>query len=144
MDLNERLDHYPEAWKPEPGDKILGRVLSISVIESKFGGSYPLVELVTDDDTEIAVHGFHTVLKSELARVKPRPGDMLGIKFFGKDDKVDYLRYRVLLERAEPSSESVDWDAVAAEATEELDGVPVAADDPPPPTDADAPARVEW
>ena len=143
MNLEDRLDHYPEAWKPEPGDKILGKVVSITALESRFGGSYPLVEIVTGDDKEFAVHAFHAVLKGELARLKPKPGDQLGIKYLGRDDKVAYERYRVLIERAEPSSETVDWDSVAAEAHEEFDGVPPAADDPPPPSDSDAPAPVE-
>ncbi len=144
MNIDDRLDHSPEPWKPEPGDKIVGKVVSVTTLESKFGGSYPLVELVTDDDVEFAFHAFHTVAKSELARLKPKPGDTLGVKYLGRDDKVDYERYRILIERAEPSSESVDWDAVAAEANEELGGVPVAADDPPPPSDEDAPAEVSW
>ena len=140
MNLEEQLDQNRQAWMPEAGDKLIGRVVEVDMLESRFGGSYPFVVLETDDGEQVAVHGFHAVLKGELARKRPKVGDRLGIKFLGQGAKVDYLGYTVRIERAEPETSTVDWDAVAAEANEEFDGVPPASVDAPPLSDADAPA----
>lgn len=144
MSLEEELDHNPKPWKPVPGGKVIGRVIEVDVLSSKFGGSYPLVTIETDLGEQIAVHGFHSVLKSELARKRPKVGDRLGIKFLGQSEKVDYLGYTVRIERAEPEAESVDWASVAAEANAEFDGVPPAADDPPPTDDDASVEQASW
>jgi len=104
-----RLDSFPTGWRPEIGDALVGTVTEISTRESEFGGDYPLVVVATEDGDEIAIHGFHAVLKNELARLRPREGDKLGIKYHGRDVKGGYERYRVIIDRADGWS-APDWD----------------------------------
>jgi hypothetical protein len=134
MDLQQRLDHYPEAWRPDPGDKVVGEIIELDMLESKFGGSYPLVVIETEDNRQVALHGFHTVFKSELARQCPKVGDRIGVAYHGRDEKAGYERYRVVVERTEPQSNAIDWQAVDADARAELG-------DAPPLSDADAPVE---
>jgi hypothetical protein len=115
--LEDRLDHdYAPAWKPRPGEKVVGRVLAIETIPGQYG-AYPVVTLSTDDG-EVAIHAFHAVLKSELARQKPQPGDRLGCKYIGRDAEKGYEKYRLIVESAR--SEPIDWNRIGAEAEEEL------------------------
>ncbi len=135
MNLEDRLDHQPEAWRPEKaGDKVVGRVAELDLLDSKFGGAYPLVVIETSDGRELAVHAFHTVLKSELARKRPVVGEQIGIAYLGKNQKGGYEGYRVIIERDDQPT-SIDWAGVAAEAQSDFDQ----ADEVPPVSDADAP-----
>jgi hypothetical protein len=58
--LAESLDNEGEAWKPEPGDKLVGVVTNIEIVDSKFGGKYPIVEVQNLDDGIRVFHAFHT------------------------------------------------------------------------------------
>jgi hypothetical protein len=143
--LAERLDSTAEGWKPSPGDKLIGTVVEVDERTSHYG-AYPLVVVETDDGDEVAVHGFHTVLKNELARKRPAPGDLLGIVYQGRDTERNYEKYRVVLERATPQPDAVDWDAHQSASDADL-GQPAGEDrqfagpddQVPPPTDADVP-----
>lgn len=108
--LDDLDREYAPAWKPEPGEKIAGIVTEISEREGTFG-RYPIVTLRTEDG-EFAVHAFHEVLQNELARLAPKPGDMLGIKYAGKDEERGYHRYRV---RRGGADGGVAWSRYGAE-----------------------------
>ncbi len=85
---------------------------------------------MTDDGIEFVWHGFHTVAKNELARQKPRVGDKLAVKYFGRDAKGAYEKYRVVVVHAEPQEEKTpDWERMAKDSAHEL-------------TDADAPPEI--
>jgi hypothetical protein len=115
--LDDRLDSAAEGWKPKPGDKIVGEVIDVDSRETEYG-VYPIVTLRTDAEDELAIHGFHTVLKSEFAKRPPRLGERIGVKYLGKSDK-GYEAYRVVFERAA----AVDWEQMAADATADLDAI---------------------
>jgi hypothetical protein len=95
--LSESLDNESEAWKPEPGDKLVGIVTNIEIVDSKFGGKYPVVEVSTDDTVRV-FHAFHTVAKNQLRRAKPQVGEPIAIKFLG-DHVNGYKDYRIRVER---------------------------------------------
>ncbi|HXF37410.1 MAG TPA: hypothetical protein VNO17_09545 [Actinomycetota bacterium] len=120
MDLAERIDSFPEAWRPNPGDKLIGTVVEIGERASDYGGSYPVVTVLADDGREVVFHAFHTVAKSELARQRPEIGDRIGVKYFGRDEERKYERYRVVVEHQRPAPSGPDWDKVAAQAEAEL------------------------
>jgi hypothetical protein len=114
--LNERLDTEAEAWRPKPGAKVIGEVIDVDTRTTEFG-VYPMITIRTDGGDEIAVHGFHTVLRNELAKRPPRLGERLGIKYLGKHDK-GYENYRVVFEQATPP----DWNRIAVEAVANVVG----------------------
>lgn len=74
------------AWRPIPGDEITGYVITTRRRETEYG-VHPVVILdLRTDETYTAVHAFHTVLKTRLAEIKPKPGDRLTIHYVGKID----------------------------------------------------------
>jgi hypothetical protein len=113
--LSDSLDNESTSWQPEPGDK-LGVVTNIELVDSKFGGKYPVVEVSTDDET-LTFHAFHTVAKNQLRRAKPQVGEMIAIKFLG-DHVNGYKDYKIRVERP------------GAVAWEELSEPPVDDDEP--------------
>jgi hypothetical protein len=105
----DQLDKdYAPAWRPEPGAKVVGTVTDLTARDGQFG-RYAVVTIHAEGegfDGEVAVHAFHEVLANELARVAPKVGDRIGIRYDGRDSDKGYHRYRV---RGEDSR--FDWGA---------------------------------
>lgn len=129
--LRDRLSTFPEAWAPQPGVVLEGVIVGLDERDGGFG-VYPIVSLRTDDDAEVTVHAFHTVLKGELAKQRPAVGERIGLAYHGKSADGRYERYRCIVDR--PST-APDWNRIAAEAeaeaaqthetgSEEHDGIP--------------------
>lgn len=125
--LADRIDNDVEAWIPNDGDKLVGKLLEVSTREGDYG-EYPYLEVETPEGEFKAVHGYHTVLKNEIASKKPRVGDDIAIKYFGKvvgkktDSKgkpVEFEKYRLLVEHATGAVETPDWESMKADADEE-------------------------
>lgn len=98
-DVQQESD-YPEAWRPDPGEKIAGKVVAVVMGPDMGYGSYPIVTLETSGG-ERAIHAFHTVLRTELARRRPRVGDPLEVTYQGKRSPKsgngnDFHVYRVI------------------------------------------------
>lgn len=75
-------------WRPNPGDSITGEVVDVQVGGGEFG-DYPIVAVVTEDGEKVLIHAFHSVLKNQLRKVKPMPGDTLTVTFIGKEPTKD-------------------------------------------------------
>lgn len=103
--LEDMLDMEIEAWRPEVGDVIIGRVLRISEggSESAFG-AYPILTIQADRDGMcVNVHSFHSVLRRELSRQEVGEGDRVGIKYLGQVKGGDFGKfenYRVIKDHA--------------------------------------------
>lgn len=110
--LSDRLDSFAEAWKPKPGDKLIGVVVDLDERTSDYddGAPYPIVTVETDDGQELAFHAFHTVARNELGKQRPQLGDRIGIAYHGKPEGKSYESYRVIVEHAEPQAKTLDWD----------------------------------
>lgn len=118
MSLEERLESgLPSAWRPdqEDADKLIGEVIDIEVGNSEYG-RYPIVVVRQDDGTEKAVHGFHSVLQSELMKNRPQVGERVGIKYLGDVETKpgskfkSYKGYVVRVERAQGTT--FDWNTI--------------------------------
>ena len=109
--MHDRLDTFADAWKPEPGDKLIGTVVDLDERDSAYGDEpYPIVTIETDDGNELAFHAFHTVARNELAKQRPVVGDRIGVAYHGKKDGKNYESYRVIVERTESEPKAIDWD----------------------------------
>jgi hypothetical protein len=118
--IADRVESFPEPWKPKVGDKLVGHISELDERTSEFG-TYPIVTVLTSDGDERAFHAFHTVAKNELSRQRPRVGDTLAVKYFGRDAEAGYERYRVLVEHATPiEGTEPAWERMAAESAAEL------------------------
>jgi hypothetical protein len=102
--IQDQLDkEFAPAWTPVAGDSIVGIVTDLSSREGEYG-TYPIVT-VRGDDGERALHCFHEVLANELARIAPKVGDQLGVKYVGRHPERGYHIYRV----RRGGDESFDW-----------------------------------
>lgn len=115
--ISDRLDHCAEGWRPEVGDKVIGTIVELDETDGGFG-TYPVVTILTDEGDEVAVHGFHTVLKNELAKKRPKVGDRIGISYGGKAKGKSYERYRVILEQ---DRSELDWERIESESQADLE-----------------------
>src|SRR3990167_3976540 len=121
MTLEDRLEQgLPDAWRPDEQDPdiLIGEVVSVEQGTSDFG-PYPLLVIKQDDGTEKALHAFQTVLRNELIRQRPQPGERIGIKYLGKQQSKpgskygSYTGYRVKVER--DAGAAFDWSKIGTE-----------------------------
>lgn len=103
--LEDMLDMEIDAWRPEAGDVVIGRVLRIMEAgEHSPFGRYPIVTIQRDSDGQcVNVHSFHSVLRRELSRQEVGEGDRVGIKYMGEVKGGDYGKfenYRVIKDHA--------------------------------------------
>jgi hypothetical protein len=94
---------FAEAWRPDPGDKLSGEVVELSARAGYDGELYPIVTIRQRDGIELAVHAFHAVLRNELAKLAPQPGQRIAIRYDGQkggdDGRSRYHSYRVATDR---------------------------------------------
>jgi hypothetical protein len=117
--LAELESGFPESWIPSPdGDTLVGEFVRIEQGATVRGPAWVAV-FRTEDKVERSVWLLHTVLRNELVRQRPRPGELVVIRYEGtKLTRAGqlYHAYRVLVDREELPP---DWDAVAGAATED-------------------------
>jgi hypothetical protein len=81
---DETQSDFPEAWRPEAGDKIKGRVVSVAMGPDFGYGPYPIVTITDTTGAERAIHAMHQILRTELARRRPGHGDEIEVTYVGK------------------------------------------------------------
>jgi len=150
-EFEQSLDHaedYAQAWRfDQDGPVIVGHVESFGAFDAGWG-EYPIVTLRLADGTKRSVHCQREVLSHELAKVRPRIGERVGIKWLGVPDGKKYHRYIVKVDR--PEGETFDWGRYVDSGDEpsapapptqapHLAPVPPPADDRPPVGDEDIP-----
>lgn len=126
MGIADQLDlPDAEAWRPEPGDRVIGKVVGLDERQGDYE-PYPVVTIQTSTNELVAVHGFHSVLKNELAKLAPQVGDEVGIVYKGKTEPKtkggnEYENYKVVIERGDGSAPTTpDWAAHQASAKAEM------------------------
>lgn len=95
----EGWEDFPPAWKPAPGEILVGTVEAYDTWEGKYG---PVKVVVLRDDAEgnlVSVYLGATVLYEEFRKLRPRPGETVGIRYLGKDEDRGYHKYKVMVER---------------------------------------------
>lgn len=119
--FEERLEQgNAPAWRPdkEDADLLVGEVISIDRGQSEYE-PYPILTIARESDgTELAVHGFHSVLKNELMKQQPQVGERIGIKYLGEitTGQRPYIGYRVKVDR---SAATFSWATMGAPETTE-------------------------
>lgn len=118
--LAARLDSFAEAWRPTPGDKLIGPVVDLDQRISAYSDDpYPIVVVMADEGSteqgkpiepgaERAFHGFHTIAMNELAKQRPQVSERIGIAYHGRPEGKSYELYRVIVDREQTAT--VDWD----------------------------------
>ena len=106
---------FAEAWRPDPGDKLVGEIVELGQRSGYDDELYPIVTVRQDDGVELAAHCFHTVLRNELAKLRPQVGQRVAIRYDGQKDpgggRSRYHSYRV----ATDSVPAFSWGAFGAD-----------------------------
>jgi hypothetical protein len=96
---------YPEAWKPDEGDTLVGEAIGWETVTIDKDGeerACAVLTVRTQDGTERSVWTWHTVLKNELIG-KVEAGDFVAINYRGRRAKAkgdgDYAAYRVAIDK---------------------------------------------
>ena len=108
--LEERLDQeFPESWVPDkPGETISGTFLRLERGRTDYGPAQIAV-IRTADGSERGVWLLHAVLKAEMKRLRPEPGERVAIRYEGRKKSAagsTYAHYKVAADRDETPP---DW-----------------------------------
>jgi hypothetical protein len=100
QDPGELVDRdFADAWRPDPGDKLVGEIVELGQRAGYNDEPYPIVTIKQDDGVELAFHAFHTVARNELAKLRPQIGQRLAVRYEGEkqgaDGKSRYHAYRL-------------------------------------------------
>lgn len=95
MDLREAIEKAtgePQVWKPQPGEYMIGRVLSIRDIETDMG-SGRLAEIEDEDTGEVKTLFLTTMLKDRFLEYNVGAGDRIAVKYHGKKQNAKGREY---------------------------------------------------
>jgi hypothetical protein len=105
---------YPEAWKPEPGETLVGLAVRWEEVTLDRDGDERTCHVLTvrtQDGSERSVWCWHFVLRHELVG-KVEPGDFVAISYRGRKTKQegdgDYAAYRVAIDKNDGPSTTAD------------------------------------
>lgn len=75
-------DAMPDGWRPNEGDVIVGKIMSLTKGWSDYQECFYPIMIIHDEvtDKDVAVHGFHFVLMDRLTALRPRVGERIGLK----------------------------------------------------------------
>jgi hypothetical protein len=78
-------DAPSDAWVPSAaGDQLTGEVVDIDTASSDYrNGYHPLLTVRTDDDAELKLHAFRTVLFNEIVKWQPAIGERIIVTYRG-------------------------------------------------------------
>lgn len=89
-------------WQPEPGEYLVGRVISVRTVDTSVGES--IVAEVEDEDTDQVVAIFlSAMLRQRFEEYNVQPGDRIAIKYHGKrlGRRGEYKHFTVFVDREE-------------------------------------------
>jgi hypothetical protein len=146
--IAEQLQVTEENWTPHKDESQPRTIYGLCTDRGKYHDDKygneprPTLRLLTRDNTEWSVIGFHGYLRNEILRKNPQAGDFLGIAYKGvkaaaKSGDSDAYVYSLVLERNPNRPAATPAPSAAPIVTEAV--VEPATDDAPPPLDNDIP-----
>ena len=104
--LRARLDRAAEskstAWRAEPGDELVGHFVRWDQATTRRDETHAIAIVRALDGESFAVWCFYAVLREELEKAKPQPGELLVIRRLPDrvtGDGVEYRVYAVAVDR---------------------------------------------
>lgn len=107
--LDRDSESPPDFWDPGVGGELFGQFNGWSSGQTQRGDTIQIATVRTDTGERFSVWCFHKVLKSELARVDPQPGEAILIRREPDRENADGLAYRVY--RVAVDRDNADTDA---------------------------------
>jgi hypothetical protein len=95
----ETWDGYPEAWRPKPGEILVGFIESYDVGHTSYGEVRTVIVAEEETGRKLTLWLTSTVLLNLFQRHKPKPGERIGLKYLGKDPEKGYHRYHLVVDR---------------------------------------------
>jgi hypothetical protein len=117
QDFRDRMERDaaepPTAWKPEPGDLLLGSILDIdarTTAHSKRPNDCPVITILNEDDEVVYDWwAYHDVAKKELAKLRPKVGERIAVRYMGRHPN-GYFMYKIRIDRQDRGT--FDWSRV--------------------------------
>jgi hypothetical protein len=109
----ESWNGWPEAWRPDPGDILIGKIDAYDVGHTAYG-PVRTVLLTQDTGERVSLWLSSAVLLNLFEQHKPKPGERIGLKYLGKDEAKGYHRYRLVVDRPD----STDFTPLGGETAE--------------------------
>ena len=126
--LADRLDSFPEAWRPtNQGEKLIGELTDVDLRESDYGDPYAVLTVAAEEGstedgqpipagTEKAWHAFHAMARTAVKKKQPQIGERVGIVYAGEGDAQPGMnppvRWRLIVDR--PKAQQFDYTALPA------------------------------
>jgi hypothetical protein len=107
-DVDEERGSFPEPWKPEAGETLIGIVRDRRSVDTD-DGQRDVLELERPDGTRVSVWLSRAVLREEIDRANPKLGDGLGIKYLGEREGKSGRPYHLYRVRRLPGDSSAAW-----------------------------------
>lgn len=105
QEVQEYLDTEIVAWRPEPGDAVVGVLRGLEHRTNEWSTNYPLLTIapLSGATPWLGVHAFHTVLWKHVEDAAPQIGDVVGVKYLGRQgvggSSNEYEGYKFTLRR---------------------------------------------
>jgi hypothetical protein len=101
----------PETWQSAPGDELIGTVVRYERVDTR-NGEKIVAHIRPDDGSPVVAIWLGTVLMSEFKRLRPRPGERVGVKRHedgrSKAGHV-YQVWSVIVDRPDEQQEKAPW-----------------------------------
>lgn len=93
--LDRESESHPDAWKAEPGDELVGTFERWTSGTTRRGETHPIAIVRTTNGDPVAVWCFYAVLRAELQKAAPKPGELLAIRRLEDRENGEGQPYRV-------------------------------------------------
>lgn len=100
--LDRAAESKPTAWRAEPGDELVGHFVRWDQATTRRDETHAIAIVRALDGESFAVWCFYAVLREELEKAKPQPGELLVIRRLPDrvtGDGVEYRVYAVAVDR---------------------------------------------
>lgn len=106
----EKATGETPAWKPQPGEYVIGEVVAIRDVDTDLGKSR-VVELVNEDNGELVAVFMTTMLQERFQDYGIVPGERIALKYHGRKQNAkgrEYHHWTVLVDRSRRRSGEAD------------------------------------
>jgi hypothetical protein len=120
------------------GDEIVGTVVRLDVADTEYGPQR-IVVVDPGDGNLRSIWLLHDALRSQMAKLKPQPGDVVAVRYLGRQKSASGRSYHAYTVTTDKDRPQFSWDGVPAPADppdnyafEDGEPLPPEPDDQPP------------
>lgn len=114
-DALRRWDDGPPAWRPRPGEVLVGVIDRYTISDTPRGLVRTVIVIETQTGEQVSLHLASMCLLSLFAQYQPRPGDQIDVRYRWKTPDHSYQRWRLFMDRLE----TLDFSPLGGEVSDE-------------------------